>query len=76
MSCRSEYEQLRRAREILNLQDDAERATIEASIALMRAEGERVIAASRPSIQPMLQAALDDCQADYDLEREFGWAVA
>lgn len=75
MSFRAAHDQLRQAREILNLQEDAERASIEAAIAMMRAEGERIIAESRPSIQPMLRRALDECQADYDEERECGWGV-
>lgn len=74
MSFRHAHEQLRQARLMLNLQEDAERAEVEAAIARMRAEGERIIAESRPSIQPMLRKALDECQADYDEEREFGWA--
>lgn len=45
------------------------------ALAAMRAEAERIIAESRPSIQPRLRAVLDDCQRDYDDEREFGWAV-
>lgn len=75
MTFRSEAEQLRRAREILNLQADAERAQIIATIASLRADGERIIAASRPSIQPMLRDALDECERDYAEEREFGWAI-
>lgn len=75
MTFRSEREQLRRAREILNLQADAERAQVIAAVASLRAEGERIIAQSRPSIQPMLRDALDECQRDYDEEREFGWAI-
>ncbi len=41
----------------------------------MREEAERIIAASRKSIQPRLRQVLDDCQADHDDEREGGWAV-
>ena len=74
MSFRSAHEQLRRAREILNLQDDADEAMVVATVARIRAEGEALIAASRPSIQPRLQEVLDECQADHDEEREFGWA--
>lgn len=72
MSFRSEAEQLITARRIANLRDDAEKAEVIAWIARMRAETEALIAASRPSIRTRLQA---ECQADYDEEREFGWAL-
>ncbi len=75
MSFRAAAEQLQRAREILNLRDDAERLQVEAHIASMRASGEAMIAVSRPSIEPGMRAALDECQADYDEERQFGWSL-
>ena len=52
-------------------------AGIDAIIADMHraAAGEALIAASRPSIRLRLRDALDECQADYDEEREFGWAL-
>ncbi len=75
MSFRSAAEQLQRAREILNLRDDAERLQVEAHIASMRAAGEAMIGASRPLIQPGMRVALDECQADYDEEREYGWSL-
>ena len=74
MSFRGEHEQLKRARAILNLQADAERAEITAYIARMRAETEAAIAASRPRIQSMLRESLET-QRDYDEEREFGWSL-
>jgi hypothetical protein len=43
-------------------------------LAAMREEAERMIAESRKSIQPRLRQVLDDCQRDYDEEREYGWA--
>lgn len=42
--------------------------------AAMLEEAERMIAASRKSIQPRLRQVLEECQADYDEEGEFGWA--
>ena len=43
-------------------------------VAAAKEEAERIIAASRASIRPRLRQVLDDCQADYDTERESGWA--
>lgn len=43
-------------------------------VAAMREEAERMIAESRKSIQPRLRQVLEECQADYDDEREYGWA--
>jgi len=62
---RSEADQLRTARRILNLRDDAERLEIEAAIARLRAETAEAIAASRPSIQSSLQKAMD---AEYEAD--------
>lgn len=42
------------------LEDSARR------LAEVNAETQRIIAESRPSIQPMLRQALDECQADHD----------
>lgn len=72
MSFRSHAEQLRRAREILNMREDVEEAEVLAFIARMNAETAASIASSRPSIQPALQREL---QADYDEERRDGWAL-
>ena len=74
MSARSEADQLHQARAILHLQEDADRDAVLAAIAEMRAQGERLISGSRPSIQMSLREALDECQADYLEECEFGWA--
>ena len=74
MRLRTEAEQLRDARRILNLREDAERAEIEAHIARMRADTEEAIMRSRPSTRASLREALD-LQADYDEEREHGWSV-
>lgn len=74
MSFRSEAEQLRQARRILNLQDDADRAAVLAAAARMRAEAEEIVANSRPSIQRAMRVLIDECQADYDEELAFGWA--
>ena len=59
MSFRSYHEQLRRAREILNLRDDAEAAQVLAATLALRADTEAGIAASRPSIQQSLREAMD-----------------
>lgn len=64
---RSEAEELRRAREMAGLRDDAERAEVLAYIARMHAETEAAIAASRPSIQPALRAAMLEDEADYEM---------
>ena len=71
MSFRSEAEQLVSARRILNLREDAERLQVEAHIASMRASGEAMIAASRPSIEPGMRAALDECETDYEMVGSF-----
>ncbi len=75
MSFRSTHEQLISARKILNLKEDAGRLQVEAHIASMRASGEAMIGASQLSIQPGMREALDECQADYDEERLFGWSL-
>lgn len=41
----------------------------------VRKGAEEMIANSRKSIQPRLRRIVDDCQADYDTERESGWAA-
>lgn len=82
MSARAEYEALRRRREEIAAQDAlyearllALRAESAARIAAVMAEADRIIATSRPTIRPMLRATVDECQADYDEERDHGWAA-
>lgn len=77
MSFRSAADQLRRAREMLNMRDDATLDEVTAAVERLRAETAalELIAASRKSIQPRLREVLDECQADYDAEREFGWCA-
>jgi hypothetical protein len=76
MSFRAAAEQLRTARRIANLRDDAEQAEVLAFIARMRAETEAFIAASRPSIQPRLRELQAEFEADYAEERAHGWAAS
>jgi hypothetical protein len=70
---RPEYIQLQRAREILNLREDADRIEILAHLARMKAETDAAIEASRPSIRQSLRESLD-VEADYAEERAYGWA--
>lgn len=77
---RPDHDQLERARRYA--ERDAQIAAIaarikgeEAAAAEMRANALELIAASRPSIRRRLLDGLDVTQADYDEEREFGWAV-